>query len=229
MIVLRLSLLALLALPIAPALHAATPAAMVTPAAAQLRALYTAEWNWREQQFGRDEDDARPSDHFPRVDAATQAARLAYWQRTLDALNRISADQLSPEEKIDAAVFRTVLEAFVAQGRFRTWEMPFTADSQFWSGIEAHGGFHRADEYRRYLARLRDLPRYFGEQIVNMRAGLARGFSVPRATLVGRDASIVAYTGADPVRNPFYAPFAAPSPRRSLQPRRRRSRPRRGR
>ena len=31
---------------------------------------------------------------------------------------------------------------------------------------------------------MREIPRYFEEQIANMRAGLARGFSVPRATLV---------------------------------------------
>ena len=177
---------------------------------AQLRALYEAEWSWRQRELGRDEDQeaGSPSDRFPKVDAATQQAHTAYWLRTLAALDRIPMDQLSPEERINAAVFRTSLEAFVAQGRFRAWEMPFNADSQFWAGIAPRAGFRNAEEYRRYLKRLADLPRYFDEQTVNMRAGLARGFDVPRATLVGRDKSIEAYITDDAARNPFYQPFA---------------------
>ena len=50
--------------------------------------------------------------------------------------------------------------------------------------------------------RMRDVPRYFDEQIANMRAGLARGFSVPRATLEGRDASIAAFLADDSRQEP---------------------------
>ena len=44
----------------------------------------------------------------------------------------------------------------------------------------------RVEAYRNYLGRLRDVPRYFDEQIANMRAGLARGFTRPAR--VGRRA-----------------------------------------
>jgi uncharacterized protein (DUF885 family) len=205
---LRLSLAFLLAA--APvALHAQT-SAPAGSADQQLRALYDAEWEWRGKELGRSrgDDDAGPTDHFPKIDPASQQARIAYWTNALAALDKIPVDQLSPEEKINAAVFRTSLEAFVADGKFRMWEMPFTADSQFWSGIAARSPYRGADQYRKYLARLRDLPRYFDEQIVNMRAGLKRGFSVPKATLEGRDKSIEADTVADPEKNPFWAAFA---------------------
>jgi uncharacterized protein (DUF885 family) len=86
--------------------------------------------------------------------------------------------------------------------------MPFTSDSFFWTWLAPRGGFANADEYRRYIGRLRDLPRYMDDQIANMRAGLARGFSVPRVTLTGRDATIVPFT-ADSEDNPLYAPFRA--------------------
>ena len=100
----------------------------------QLRALYEAEWAWRQNEFARlpgDDPFEAQGPRLPRVDAATQQARVAYWQRTLDALGRIPMDQLSPEEAINAAVFRTSLEAFVAKGKYRSWEMPFNADSSF--------------------------------------------------------------------------------------------------
>jgi uncharacterized protein (DUF885 family) len=211
-----LALLALFpALLSAPPLAAQTPPAAAEaagPADARLRALYEAEWAWRQNEFARRVDDdpfSAGQDHLPKVDAASQARRQAYWEKTLAALKEIPVDQLSHEEQINAAVFRTSLEALVANQRFKTYEAPFNADSQFWSGLAARAPYNNAEQYRRYLGRLSDVPRFFGEQIVNMRAGLKRGYSVPRATLEGRDGSIAAYMGADPLKNPFYAPFQA--------------------
>ena len=57
------------------------------------------------------------------------------------------------------------------------------------------------------MAWLGDFPRYFNEQIVNMRAGLKRGFTPPQVTLKGRDLSISAVAGAQGEKNPFYGPF----------------------
>ncbi|AMG76479.1 DUF885 domain-containing protein [Sphingopyxis granuli] len=194
----------------APLVAQAQAPAPADSADEQLRALYEAEWAWRGTELGhwRGDDETGPLDHFPRVDAASQQARVAHWADILKALDRIPVDRLSPEERINAAVFRTSLEAFVANGRFRTWEMPFNADSQFWSGIAARTPYRTEAQYRRYLARLSDLPRYFDEQIVNMRAGLKRGFSVPGVTLAGRDKSIEAHMVADPENNPFWGAFA---------------------
>ncbi|RYD40313.1 MAG: DUF885 domain-containing protein [Sphingomonadales bacterium] len=151
-------------LPFAPAM-AQTPAAAEPPAAAastdsadsRLKALYEAEWAWRQKEFARRVGDppfTASADHLPRVDAATQAARQAYWQKTLAALDTIPVDQLSENEKINAAVFRTSLEAFVAEGKYRTWEMPFNADSQFWSGLSARDSWPSLEEYQRYIGRM---------------------------------------------------------------------------
>ena len=46
------------------------------------------------------------------------------------------------------------------------------------------GGFQNAEEYRRYIGRLNDIPRYFGEQIANMRLGLKRGFTPPAVVAI---------------------------------------------
>ena len=50
------------------------------------------------------------------------------------------------------------------------------------------------------------MPRYFDEQIANMRAGLARGYTVPRVSVLGRDRTIEPYINGD-ASNPLYAPF----------------------
>jgi uncharacterized protein (DUF885 family) len=169
---------------------------------ARLRSLYTEEWNWRQQELGR----GAAGDRFPRVDAASQQARLTYWTRTLATLDTIPFDQLSPEEKINAQIFRTSLRALASDVQYRTYEAPFNSDTFFWNDFTPRSGFATAAAYRSYLARLRDVPRYFDEQIANMRAGLARGYSVPRVSVLGRDRTIEPYVTGD-ASNPLYAPF----------------------
>src|SRR4030095_7076706 len=170
---------------------------------ARLRALYTEEWNWRQQELGR----GGARDRFPRVDAASQQARLAYCTRTLATLDTIPFEQLSPEEQINAQIYRTPLRALASDVQYRTYEAPFNSDTFFWTDFTPRQGFANAAAYRSYLSRLRDVPRYFDEQIVNMRAGLARGYSVPRVSVLGRDRTIEPYVTGD-ASNPLYAPFA---------------------
>lgn len=184
------------------------PVGSGTTADARLRALYTAEWSWRQAELGRQ---AGPGgrggpDRFPRVDAASQQTRLAYWTRALAELEQIPFAELSLEEKINAQVFRTSVQALANDIKYKTYEAPFNSDTFFWTEFTPRQGFQTADDYRRYLARLRDVPRYFDEQIVNMRAGLARGYTVPRVAVTGRDQTIVPYVSAD-TTNPLYAPF----------------------
>jgi uncharacterized protein (DUF885 family) len=173
----------------------------------RLRALYTEEWNWRRKELGRDADQQADAAHLPRVDAASQQARLAYWTRTLAALDGVPFDRLSPEEKVNAQVFRTSIRALANDVKFRIYEAPFNSDTFFWTQFTPRQGFTTAEAYRAYLGRLRDVPRYFDEQIANMRAGLARGFTVPRVSVVGRDQTIEPYIKGD-TTNPLYGPFA---------------------
>jgi uncharacterized protein (DUF885 family) len=189
---------------------AQTPQASSTDA--RLRALYTEEWNWRQKELARTGDQVGDaSDHFPKVDAASQQARLAYWTKTLAALDAIPFDQLSAEENINAQVFRTSIRALANDVKFKTYEAPFNSDTFFWTEFTPRQGFPTIAAYRAYLGRLRDVPRYFDEQIANMRAGLARGFTVPRVSVVGRDKTIEPYVAGDST-NPLYVPFAQMPP-----------------
>ena len=177
---------------------------------ARLRALYTEEWNWRQREMARRSDapgEAGAADHFPRVDSASQSRRYAYWMRTLAALDSIPLDQLSGEERINARVFGTSLRALANDVRFRTYEAPLNSDTFFWTEFTPRQGFATVDVYRNYLARLRDVPRYFDENVANMRAGIARGYTVPRVSVTGRDRTIEAYLKADST-NPLFTPFA---------------------
>src|SRR5262245_9283657 len=120
----------------------------------KLRALYTAEWEWRQKEFARQPGElARgvSADHLPRVDAATQKARLTYWNDVLTQLNAIDPASLSAAERLNGEIFRAVIEALAADSRFKTYEAPFNADTFFWTEFTPREGFVTADEYRRYL------------------------------------------------------------------------------
>jgi uncharacterized protein (DUF885 family) len=180
-----------------------------TSADARLKALYDgySRWDASEQEFFLDRNgELKATAHFPRVDAATQERRAAHLRDLTNELKSIPVGQLSPGEQVNAAVFRTVLENGLSDAAFRLWEMPFNSDSSFWTYLDSDG-LSDASEYRRYIARMRDIPRFFDEEIANMRAGLARGFSVPRATLEGRDASIAAFLTVDVAKSPFHKAF----------------------
>jgi uncharacterized protein (DUF885 family) len=183
-----------------------------TSADEKLRTLYEAEYRWRQQEFGQvpaEQGGWRDGPALPRVDAATQRERLAYWEGSLAALERIPVDALSPEGRINAAVFRQIVQTLADEVRYRTYEAPLNSDTFFWSGLYPRmGGFDTEQAYRDYLQRLSQLPRFFAEHQANMRAGLARGYSVPRVALAGRERSIEAYLagGED---NPYWSPIAA--------------------
>jgi uncharacterized protein (DUF885 family) len=180
----------------------------------RFKALYTREWTWRQQQFSGidDEDRAASADdnHLPAVDAATQKARLAYWNDVLRQLGAIPAKELSADNQVNLAVYRPQVESLAADIRLRNYEMPFNSDSQFWSdlGFMTQRPLRDAQAVRNYIAKLDDVPRYFDEHTANMRAGLKRGFSVPRAVLVGRDVSIANYAEVKSVEDSeFYVPL----------------------
>lgn len=195
------------------ALVLAVPAWAGQDAAARFRQIYQQEWSWRSAQSGvLASGEAQPNaGRLDNVDAASQQRRLDYWQKVMERLGAIDPQQLSAEDQVNYAVYRAQIRNLLAAQRFKAWQMPFNSDSAFWSDIGYVLGGDRlrtADDYQRYLDRLDQIPAYFDQQIANMRAGLKRGFSVPRAVLRGRDASIAAVAELkDPTRSSFYAPF----------------------
>ncbi|KQM97524.1 hypothetical protein ASE85_14515 [Sphingobium sp. Leaf26] len=176
-------------------------------------AIYTAEYDWRQKQSGPSEDG--PKDQalaLPDVGAKAQAARLARWEQVETQLAAIKVDQLSPEQKINFAVYKGQIDAMVAEQRYRDYEKPLNADTSFWGDLAGWAREPLRDEAgaRRYIAMLRDIPRYYDQQIANMRAGLKRGFTPAQITLQGRDIGVAQVVHAKSVeKNPFYAPFKA--------------------
>ena len=76
----------------------------------------------------------------------------------------------------------------VRLARYNEWRLPLNSDSGFYSEIlllDDCKSPRTVRDYENYIARLNDVPRYFREQIANMRQGMRDGFTLPREILDG--------------------------------------------
>ncbi|MFC0683455.1 DUF885 domain-containing protein [Novosphingobium clariflavum] len=193
---------------------AAAPAAQIAKAQTPdeaFEAIYTAEYAWRLQQSGPSEDGPKSERlALPDVGVKAQTARLAAWEKVEKQLAAIDVARLSPENRINFSVYKGQIDAFVASQRYRDYEKPFNADTSFWGELAdwARSPLRDQQSAEDFVEMLREIPRYYDQQIDNMRAGLKRGFSAPQVTLIGRDKGIELVVDAKTAEDsPFYEPF----------------------
>ena len=174
------------------------------------------EWAWRLGEFPQlatSVGETAHDDRLERVDAASRAARLARWRATREALAASPVDAMSTAARSDRAVYENQLHGFIATIESHADLMPLNSDSSFYGPLvdlcDAQPLVDTAD-YRRFLARLADIPRFMREHMALMREGLATGYTVPQVVLEGRDQPLAAIANlSDPAATPFWKPFAA--------------------
>ena len=187
-----------------------------TEADARFARLAVDEWAWRLAEFPQlatSVGDASQDDRLERVDAGSRAARLARWRATRASLTEIPLLEMSAAARIDRAVFENQLHGFIAAIESHADLMPLNSDSSFYGPLvdlcDAQPLRDVAD-YRRFLTRLADIPRFLREHIELMREGLVVGYTVPQVVLEGRDQPLAAIASLDdPADTPFWKPFAA--------------------
>jgi uncharacterized protein (DUF885 family) len=189
-------------------------AARARPPADAFHAVVDREWTWRLHEFPllassvgvHDADD-----RLDRVDPASQQRRLEHWRAIAAELAALPADRLPASDRVSAAVLAEQVRSSIVAIERRNYLMPINGDSGFYldiADLPREHVFRTAADYQRYLARLRDLPRYFDDNIALLRDGLARGITLPRVVLTGRDVAARRHAEVgDPTRSAFYAPF----------------------
>lgn len=181
----------------------------------QFKAIYTKEWAFRQSHNAEQNGDGTSgrrgvNPHLAEVSVKTQEARLAYWTDVLKQIEAINRASLSPAEQINYDVYRNQIQVLINNQRFREFEKPLNADTAFWSSITgvARRPFRTMADYNNFIAQMNDIPRFFDEEIVNMKTGLARQFTPPKVTLDGRDSSIASVAEAkSPEDTIFFSPF----------------------
>jgi uncharacterized protein (DUF885 family) len=177
----------------------------------RLLAITNAEDAWRKAQRGAGDEDhpERVVAELPSVDAATQMADLKRWQGVLRQVDALDPAKFSRTQHVNFEVFRAQLVVLINAQKFHEYERPANSDSTFWSDEEdGPTNFKMEQDYVNDISQMKDIPRYFRENMANMRAGLARGFTPPKVTLAGRDASLLPVANAkSPEDTPYFRPF----------------------
>jgi uncharacterized protein (DUF885 family) len=186
----------------------------VRGAASPLQGIVERDWAWRLAEFpqlasrvGIREAD----DRLDHVDGAARARQLAHWRAVAGELAALPLAQLPAADRVTAEVLVEQVHERIAAIEHKTYLMPLNADSSFYAGLAdlpRRQTFRAQVDYERYLAKLRDLPRFFDENLELMQEGLASGLTVPQIVLTGRDgAARVHGEVRDPTQSVFYAPF----------------------
>jgi uncharacterized protein (DUF885 family) len=150
----------------------------------ELQAIHKADTTWRESQRG-----AQPMRSMGRVqptmlrsvDPATQQKALEHFESVQAQIDKLAPDEMTESERINLEIYRYQIGTLIDGQKFKEYEKPVNSLETFWIGVQGAGqrGFRTEQDYLNYLTWMTDIPRFFNENIANMRAGLARGFTPP--------------------------------------------------
>ena len=150
------------------------------------------------------------NDRLPSVTPADNKRRLQTLRRFHGRTTDIDPDTLSDNGRINAELFAWVLEDAIGANELALSRIPFNTFSGFFMDVLTAANGIRMDDvdaYEDYLARLSDVPRYFDENIANMKLGVESGFVLPRVVIENVLPSIRAQVKDDPSDSSLYAPF----------------------
>ncbi len=117
----------------------------------------------------------RAPDRWPDVSMAHIRAQADEARTLKDMLGRVE-DQTTPEW----VILSHLLDQLIMEDDFDTSRIPFTGDWGFHAAPFFEAGNLRlrsADDAEAWIARLNDLPRYFSDNVRNMRRGLRTGWT----------------------------------------------------
>ncbi len=174
--------------------------------------IYSKEAQYREQTYpGRslsgDDDDLSFVDES---DAAEQK-RLQAWRAFAKQAEALDANQLSAESRINLQIFLDQMHTRIRAIELNAHLLTFNSDSQFWASTAGMGEAMRCTTLKQcqaFLQQLRHIGDSFQTKIDLMKLGIARGMTLPRVVLTGRDASIARHIVSDPQQSVFYTAFA---------------------
>ncbi len=150
------------------------------------------------------------NDRMPDVSPDAGERRLAIERRYLARVRDVRRDDLSLSGQVNAELFEWVLEDSIGARELELSRIPFNTFSGFFmAALTASNGVRMEDteDYEDYLARLSDIPRYFEENLANMREGMSTGFVLPQIVIDGVLPTVRAQVKDDPADSSFFEPF----------------------
>lgn len=157
---------------------------------------------------------------LPQLSPIDQARRLRQEEEILTRLEKINPDQLNNENQVNRDLLQWVLEISVEGQRLNTDRVPFNTFSGFFtSALRSSFGVQMTttEDYQAYISRLQEFPRYFQENMDNMREGIRAGFVLPKIVIDGVLPTVQAQVYDDPEQSSLFEPFHNLNKNLSLQ------------
>ncbi len=187
--------------------------AQVSSSDSQVSDLIAEHWEYRLREFPLEATQngiSELNDRFRGVTSSDRARRLAAEESFLRRARDIDASLSTAGDRVNLELFEWVLEDSVRAYELNLSRIPFNTFSGFYMDVlGASNGvpMDTVEDYQDYIARLRDVPRLFSENIDNMRAGMSSGFTLPKIVIEGVLPTIEAQLYDDPTESGLYDPF----------------------
>ncbi len=185
----------------------------------QLDAIMAEHWDWALEQSPTFATSVGVNDYNDRMPVATREAQLERAEAERSFLRRtrdIDRASLSDAGRVNAEIFEWVLEDSIGEHELNLSRIPFNTFSGFFmSALTASNGvvMESVEDYEAYIARLAEIPRYFDENIENMREGVRSGFVLPQIVIDGVAPTVAAQVKESAKDSSFFDPFREMSDR----------------
>ncbi|MBX2857876.1 MAG: DUF885 domain-containing protein, partial [Cellvibrionaceae bacterium] len=156
----------------------------------------------------RDYDQKLGSLSVAAMDAEAESAK-----NFLRRLQQINRQALSENARLNRDLLARHLRSTIARHQHSGRLMLFTNRGGWhlsFARLPERLNFKTAQDYKNYLARLRDFPRYNDEGIATLRAGIAAGYTQPCKSMAGFAKSISSHSAATAADSVFMRPFTQP-------------------
>jgi len=178
----------------------------------QLNSLIAEAWEWNLQQnpvYASILGDKRYNDQLGSSSEQTILAQQAKEKEFLARFQAIDPAGFTQQEALNRSLQIRELKEDIERTDLKLWQMPVNQ----MSGIHLNApqmisvlSFQTVKDYDDYIARLKQLPRAFNENMDNMRKGMANGLMPPKFLLE----KVVDQAGAIAAEAPDQTPFAQP-------------------
>lgn len=192
-------------------------------AAAALARIIADHRDYQMREFPTLATQAGLTEYNDRLGSASEEALARQLDTERALLARLAAldrDALGDNERINADLLSWVLRDSIEARELDLARVPFNTFWGFYLGaLRASDGvrMETARDYEQYIARIREFPRWFEENVDNMRRGIESGFTLPRIVIDGVLPTVHAQVKGDPTESSLWEPFASMSDRLPAQ------------
>jgi uncharacterized protein (DUF885 family) len=181
---------------------------------AKLHALFDEEWRLRLKENPLFATNVGVHTYDDKLQSVTQKdweRRAQSDKQFLNRLHEIDRATLNNTDRVSYELFERQLQDNLSEFDFRTYLIPWTADSGFhtnFSRLSKQVPLNTVKDYENYIARMNAFPEFVGQYIELLREAIKVGMTLPAVVLEGYEVSMSTHVVDDPTKSVFYPPFA---------------------